>query len=453
MSNEQPPAIYVVSLGCAKNLVDTEVVCGGLAVGGYLLTDDPAEADVVLINTCSFIADARDEADAEIRAALDWKKQRPERRVVVGGCLPQRDVESARLAYPGVDLWLGLDDVPHVARRLQELSEDGPVAGRPYGDATYIYDHETPRIQLTPVNYAYVKIAEGCNHFCRFCAIPAIRGRYRSRPVESVIAEITGLLEQGVKEINLIAQDTTAYGVDREDEASLAALLRACDGLPGDHWIRVLYTHPRHFTDDVIEIMAASRKVVPYIDMPLQHISQKMLDAMGRRTPAADIRSLIGRIRDGIPNAVLRTTFIVGYPCEGDAEYAELRDFVEQTRFDRMGVFAFSPEEGTPAAEIREGLVPPEIAHARRDELMTIQQDTSLRKNRELIGKTVRTLVEGVTEEGSFQGRSVADAPDVDNRVSFNAAAHRDPVAEGFVDVKILEAGPYDLYGEQAGGD
>lgn len=448
MKTNNSPAIYIVSLGCAKNLVDTEVMCGGLAIDGFLLTDQLDQADIILINTCSFIRDAREEAHAEISAALEWKRQEQGRMVIVGGCLPQRDIEEVRRSYSEVDMFIGLDDVPHLGKLLQERVGAGELRARDFTHPPqYIYDHRTPRLQLTPANYAYIKIAEGCNHFCRFCAIPAIRGRFRSRDIDSIKAEMRNLLDRGVREINLIAQDTTAYGADREDGNGLAELLRECTAIDGDYWIRILYTHPRYFSEELLDVMAAcSPRVVPYIDMPLQHISPGILQAMGRQTPPANIRKLLKQIRTRLPEAILRTTFLVGYPGETEADYQTLRNFVEEIRFDRMGVFAFSPEPGTAAAEFTTNLVPEATARARRSELLTIQQDIALEKNRDLIGKSVRVLVEGAEDSGWFQGRTAGDAPDVDNHVHFESHLE-DTIEAGFVQVHINDAGPYDLYG------
>ncbi|MFO7822192.1 MAG: 30S ribosomal protein S12 methylthiotransferase RimO [Lentisphaeria bacterium] len=442
------PAVYIVSLGCAKNLVDTEVMCGTLAVDGYLLTDDLEQADIVLINTCSFIADARDEAEAEIMAALEWKKQKQGRYIAVAGCLPQRDIDSVRQRYSDVDLFLGLDDVPEVGRRLREIHNTaearcGDIA---IGEAEYVYDHKTPRLQLTPENYAYIKIAEGCNHFCRFCAIPAIRGRLRSRSNASIKAELQNLVSQGVKEINLIAQDTTAYGTDRSDNASLTGLLRSLNDVEGEFWVRILYTHPRYFTEEVLEAMAGDSRILPYIDMPLQHISDKILQAMGRQTSGGEVRKMLALMRHKLPEAVLRTTFLVGYPGETETDYRELLDFVKQTRFDRLGVFAFSPEQGTAAAGITEDIVPSEVAEARRAEILTVQQDIALAKNQKLVGSKLRILVETADDSGYGVGRTAADAPEVDNHVHFSFD-RGDPVKDGFVNVEINHAEPYDLYG------
>ncbi len=446
MAHSEPPKIYVISLGCAKNLVDTEVMCGGLAVAGFVLTNIEAAADVMLINTCGFIADARTEADAVIRNALRWKRGRRRRKVVVSGCIPQRNLGEARAAYPGVDLFLGLDDVPVAADRISALLAGKSEAGREKGfeRSTYVYDHTTPRLQLTPQNFAYVNIAEGCDHHCRFCAIPRIRGHFRSRAPESIVDECGMLLQQGVRELNLIAQDTTRYGAD-SGTAGLAELLHRLDALPGEFWLRVLYTHPRHFSEEIMAAFGECAHLVPYVDMPLQHISDKILRGMGRGMNGASTRALMERIRQEIADVAVRTTFLVGYPGETDADFAELLEFVRAYRFDRLGVFVFSPEADTPSAAMTEGLVPPELAVERQRQLLEAQQHISLERNRDMLGRTVTVLAEGLEGEGQFVGRTMADAPEVDNLVHFTSS--RDAVETGLVPVVITEADAYDLFG------
>ncbi len=447
---QRPVRVCIVSLGCSKNLVDTEVMCGSLAVNGYMLTSDMAHADVLLINTCSFVADARAEAQDEIRQALAWKRRGKGRRVVVSGCLPQRDVGEVRDGFPGVDLFLGLDDVPAVSERLNALVGDrgsGSGAARPaFAEATYLYDHLTPRLQLTPKNYAFVKIAEGCDHRCSFCAIPSIRGRQRSRAPASVVAECRNLLEGGTHELNLIAQDTTRYGADRDDGANLRALLQACDQLPGRKWVRVLYAHPSHLTLETLDVMAATPSVVPYLDIPLQHISQPILRSMGRGMGEDQTRELMAAVRQRWPGVAVRTAFLVGYPGETDADFERLAEFVRQYRFERLGVFAFSPERGTRALQAAGEPVPSELAAERRTRLLTLQQDISLAHNAALVGSGCEVLVEAEVEPGSFVGRTTADAPDVDQLVHFTGPD--DCVSRGLVDVRIAAAEPYDLHGE-----
>lgn len=444
----RPVAVAMVSLGCAKNLVDSEVMAGTLAAAGFMLTGEAGDADVLVINTCAFIADARSEALAEVETGVAWKKARRGRRLAVAGCLPQREHGALRERFPEIDLFLGVDDVPRIAELLRAAAAPlapGPAAAMPL--PRYLYDETTPRLLLTPAAFAYVKIAEGCDHHCRFCAIPAIRGRQRSRAIPSVAREVRNLLEQGVHEINLIAQDTTRYGADRQDGATLAGLLRELDALPGQFWLRVLYTHPKHFTDDLLEVFAAARHLVPYIDMPLQHISDGILHAMGRGLGEDATRRLIQRLRQRLPKAILRTTFLAGYPGETEADFAKLLAFVKETRFDRLGAFAYSPEAGTPAAAIAEGVVPMALAQARRDALLEAQQAIALEKNQALAGQELDVLLERPDgQRGWLAGRSAGDAPDVDNTVHVHGA--KSLLRDGFCRVRVTAAGPYDLDAE-----
>lgn len=450
----RPYRVCVVSLGCAKNLVDTEVMCGGMLSAGFQLTADDAAADVMLINTCSFIADARGEAEEAVRAALRWKRRGRGRRVVaVAGCLPQRSPRQVAAAFPQVDVFLSLDDVPKAAEVLRACLEKGlgdrnlPGGSLP----TYLYDHLAPRLTLTPASHAFVKIAEGCEHRCAYCAIPAIRGHQRSRDPQSVLAECRQLLDQGARELNLIAQDTSRYGRDRGDGSGLAGLVAAIDALPGDFWLRILYTHPVHVDDALLLALARAEHVVPYLDMPLQHISTGVLRAMRRGMSGEATRDRLARLRDLWPGVAVRTTFLVGFPGETEADFGELLEFAAEYRFDRLGVFAYSPEEGTPAAALTEGLVPHEVALARRDLLMRQQQAIALDLNQALVGRTVRVLADSEEKPGHYVGRTTADAPDIDNRVQFRAAPGGIP--GHFADVAIASADAYDLHGRavQAG--
>jgi len=445
----RPTRICVVSLGCAKNLVDTEVMCGALLSARFQLVPTEDDADVLLINTCSFIADARSEAEEQIRSALRWKRRgRGRRRVVVTGCLPQRDPEAAARQYPQVDLFLGLDDVPRVAPLLEGLLSGGsedrniPSANMP----TYLYDHTTPRLTLTPRSFGYVKIAEGCDHRCAYCSIPAIRGKQRSRETGSVVAECRQLLDQGAKELILIAQDSSRYGAERRDGSSLTRLLERIDALPGDFWVRVLYTHPLHVDMTLLDALAASPHVVPYLDIPLQHISTPILKAMRRGMDGEDTRTLMDAIRSRWPAAAVRTTFLLGFPGETDEQFREVMDFAADYRFERLGAFAYSPEEGTPAATQSEGAVPRQESERRRDALMAQQHDIAAEHNRTLVGSTVRVITDEEERPGHYLGRTTADAPDIDNIVHFRGAAG---VHEGeFADVHIVEADAYYLHGD-----
>lgn len=444
----RPYRISIISLGCPKNLVDAEVMCGTLASAGFQLTNDREAADLLLVNTCSFIADARDEAHEEIREALRWKRLgRGRRRVAVAGCLPQREPGQTATAYPEVDLFLSLDDVPRAARLVRELF-DNSLADRnvPAGSLpTYLYDHTAPRLTLTPSSYAYLKIAEGCDHRCAYCSIPSIRGNQRSRTIASLLEECRQLLGQGARELNLIGQDSSRYGLDLAEPASLGALVREIDRIEGDFWVRILYTHPRYVDDALIDTLAASRHVVPYLDIPLQHISDGVLKAMRRGLGSRETRALMARLRERWPGVAVRTTFLVGFPGETESDFNELLDYVTEYRFERLGVFAFSPEPGTPAAALTEGVVPAEEAQARRDAIMARQQEIATAMNQALVGRTLRVLVDGSERPGRYLGRTSADAPEIDNVVHLRGP--RGALEGSFAEVRIDKASAYDLTG------
>ncbi len=424
--------VSLISLGCAKNLVDSEIMVGHLRQAGMAVVPEAAAADVVIVNTCSFIDSSKEESIGHILAAHEergLRKRRREQKLIVAGCMAQRFARDLPGALPEVDALIGLDQITRVAPIIAELyARDRGAAGGPASfvtpRSTYIPDYDTPRFRLTPRHYAYVKIAEGCNHPCTFCIIPQIRGRHRSRTVDSVVAEARRLVAEGVRELNLISQDTTFFGMDTWDQrpnprtpvdstrgAALTTLLRRLQAIEGDFWIRLLYTHPAHWSDELIGTIAECPKVARYVDMPLQHISDRMLAAMQRETDGAHIRDLVRRIRAGIPGIALRTTFIVGFPGETEADLAELGDFIRDTRFERLGVFAYSREEGTRAAKLPQQ-VPAREKERRRRELMALQQGIAVDLGRGQVGRTLKVLVE---EPGVARGE--ADAPDIDGRV------------------------------------
>lgn len=441
--------VYIVSLGCSKNLVDTEVMCGQLATSGFALTPEPELADIMLINTCGFIRAAREEARQEIGEALDWKRSREGRRVVVAGCLPQLDMDAARESFPDVDAFLGVDNAHLVADTLRQVMtrDSGQMPQDVECDSPiYLYDHRTPRLQLTPSTYVYVKIADGCDNRCAYCTIPDIRGAQRSRSPESVVEECRQHISNGAAELNFIAQDTARYGEDRQEQVTLSDLLMQVDRLPGDFWIRVLYLHPLHIDDRLIDVLAEARHVVPYLDIPLQHVNDRVLTLMGRGACGERVRKLVGKLRSRIPNAALRSTLMVGYPGEGEREFAELAAFVRDISFDRLGVFCFSPEPGTQAAALEVPAVSAEIAEKRRATLLETQQAHALARNRRLIGRTCSVLLEEVRESGTFIGRTYADAPEVDQVVEFTGP--EDVLTSPFARVTVTDAAEYDLYGE-----
>ncbi len=452
-----PPTVGIISLGCAKNLIDSEVMLGHLAEAGMVLTPDPELADVLIVNTCSFIGPAKEESVNAILESIRERGADPERagqRIVVAGCLPQRFAEELPALLPEVDAFIGLDQIREIAPILQRLlgheraDEEKPenlVTAKP----RYVPDYDTPRFRLTPDHFAYVKIAEGCNHPCSFCVIPKIRGRHRSRTQESVVREVESLVASGVREINLISQDTTYFGMDRWGESrpnprspvdsargeSLASLLRALDAIAGDFWIRVLYTHPAHWSDELIETIGACRKVAKYVDIPLQHISERMLAAMKRETDGAYIRDLLRRMRSGIPGLGIRTTFIVGFPGESDADFAELLDFIEEFQFERAGIFQYSKEEGTRAHDMP-GHVHHMVRKSRWNRAMRTLQGIAANTNAAQVGTEKRVLV-----EQSGIARTEWDAPEIDGIVEVDESL---PTGE-FATVEITAHRGYDL--------
>jgi ribosomal protein S12 methylthiotransferase len=442
--------VGLISLGCAKNLVDSEVMLGTLQRDGLELTRDSAEAEVILINTCGFIEGAKQESIDTILRASKLRETGPCKALIVAGCLTQRYPKELHAELPEVDAFIGLNEVPRIGEIVREIVEraSSPLLSQEVnglearssvfwsGPAKYVPDFAAPRVRLTPAHWAYVKIAEGCNHPCTFCSIPRIRGLHRSRTVADVVAEARALVAGGVKELNLISQDTTFYG--RDNGASLPVLLRELQTIPGDFWIRLLYTHPAHWTDELIATIAACDKVCRYVDMPLQHINDTMLAAMRRETDGKFIRDLIARIRNGVPGIALRTTFIVGFPGETEEQFQELLDFIETTRFERLGVFAYSQEDHTPAGNLK-GQLPVKVREQRRKRAMALQQQVSRDVLRGYVGRTLRVLVDkpGV-------GRSQADAPEIDGTVQLSGLS----VVGGFANVRVTGAKEYDLQGE-----
>jgi len=449
----------MISLGCAKNLVDAEIMLGSVLERGMEITSRAEDADVLVVNTCAFIDSAKEES---IEAILEAHQQRglnkrSDQKLIVSGCMSQRFARDLHNELPEVDAFIGLDQVSELGAiveeivtrpsRLRDASETHALL---FADKrpTYIPDYDTPRFRLTPAHSAYVKIAEGCNHPCSFCVIPQMRGKHRSRKPESVLAEIRALVGEGVREINLISQDTTYYGmdlweakagprqpVDSSRGPTLAALLRDIQQIKGDFWVRLLYTHPAHWSDELIETIAECDKVARYIDIPLQHIDESMLGRMRRETSRARIEDLIHKLRAGIPGVTLRTTFIVGFPGETDAEFETLLDFIRRSRFERLGIFKYSREEGSRAAGMA-GQVAPKIKNSRYREAMAMQQSIALDLAGKKIGSELKLLV-----DQPHIARSEADAPDVDARVVLSEPA---PVGE-FIWRTVKGSRGYDL--------
>ncbi|HET7537080.1 MAG TPA: 30S ribosomal protein S12 methylthiotransferase RimO, partial [Candidatus Didemnitutus sp.] len=436
--------------------VDSEIMVGHLHQAGMSVIPEAEKADVVIVNTCSFIDSSKEESIGhilEVHQNRGMRKRRKEQKLIVAGCMSQRFSKDLPNAMPEVDAFIGLDQITKVAPIIEQIFEkergkkDKPVSFIE-GKSTYIPDYDTPRFRLTPKHFAYIKIAEGCNHPCTFCIIPQIRGRHRSRTVESVVAEARQLVREGVKEINLISQDTTFFGMDTWEQrpnprspvdssrgTALTTLLRQLNAIEGDFWIRLLYTHPAHWSDELIKTIAECPKVARYIDIPLQHISDHMLGLMQRETSGDYIRDLIKRIRAGIPGIAVRTTFIVGFPGETDADVDELCEFIRAARFERLGVFRYSQEEGTRAAKMDEQLTPKQ-KEARWHKAMALQKEIAREVSKSYVGRRLKILVE---EPGVARGE--ADAPDIDGRVY----VPRDlPVGE-FAEVTINSFHDYDL--------
>jgi len=435
----EPRTIHFVSLGCAKNRVDTEVMLGVSNQSGLQIVDDPARAEVIVINTCGFIEPAKEESIQTILEMGNLKASGACKKLVVAGCLSQRYPEELASELPEVDHFLGSSDMLKLRRVLAGTNER-MLVGNP---AAYTMRADDPRMLSGHRHRAYVKIAEGCNRECSFCAIPSFRGKQRSRPIEDLVREAELLAAAGVVELNLISQDTIAYGRDLPQRESLSELLAALGDVDGIRWVRAHYLYPETLTDPLIEVLSQHDKVLPYIDMPLQHASDAMLRAMRRGHGGDRMYKLVERLRRAIPDLVFRTTFIVGHPGETDADFGELRRFVEWAELDHVGVFLYSPEEGTRSAEM-EGAVDGAIAEARRDELMSIQRPISRERLQLRVGTELDVLVEGVSDESDWllQGRWWGQAPEVDGSVYLaNGTARVGEIRR----VLVTDAADYDL--------
>jgi ribosomal protein S12 methylthiotransferase len=554
-SSSRPTRVGLISLGCAKNLVDAEIMLGSLLKSGVEITNDAASADAVIVNTCSFIDSAQEESVDTILESVELRDAgRRGQAVIVSGCLPQRFRDELPKLMPEVDAFMGIDQVAKVGEivndalvrrsekiaagpkqnkqspkskisaRLNELEKNRDLSGHekeesirgtgkfgktktvvappssPILDVTsrpvFIPDYDTPRFRLTPKHFAYVKIAEGCNHPCSFCIIPRMRGSHRSRQQSDIVKEVKALVADGVKEINLISQDSTYYGLDLRpnhsraisspekfsaaakslaaDATTICTLLRELDALKGDFWIRLLYTHPAHWTDELIQTIAACKKVARYVDMPLQHIHENMLERMRRETSQQYIVDLVKRIRAGVPGIALRTTFIVGFPGETDASFNTLLDFIRDTKFERLGVFAYSKEDGTRAGAMA-GQLSDRVKQKRRELAMHAQHQVAIAVSENFVGREIKVLVEGEANAKQLQSANVsswehgliretdqhtgqmkghyfvargeADAPDIDGRVYIHAAKGVLPVGQ-FATVKVIGHTDYDLIAE-----
>ena len=453
MSSPQAIKVGFVSLGCAKNLVDSEVMLGSLLRDGMQVTENAQEADVVIVNTCGFIEASKKESIDAILKANELRETGNCKALIMAGCLTQRYPKDLQKELPEVDAIVGLNEVPRIGQIVREiLAKNGHTVPQLFwsGPANYVPDYAAPRFRLTPKHHAYVKVAEGCNHPCTFCSIPRIRGKHRSRSLNDVLSEIRGLVSNGAREINLISQDTTFYGKDldpqapgpRDGKSLLCELLREIQQIDGDFWVRLLYTHPYHWNDELIETIAACDKVCRYVDMPLQHINDEMLKQMRRETSGQFIRDLIARIRRGIPGIALRTTFIVGFPGETEKQFDELLQFIAEAKFERLGMFQYSQEDHTPAGTMAAQLSVKE-KKKRYQRAMALQQKVSREVQGGFVGKTIRVLIEEQSD-GGWVGRSHADAPEIDGSVQVVGSAQ---IGE-FARVRITGASEYDLTGE-----
>ena len=440
----------IISLGCARNLVDSEVMAGVLHQNDYELVPEPETADIVLINTCGFIAAAKEESIDTILDVARLKEEGKVKKLIVAGCLSQRYPNELAKELPEVDFFIGTGEVPRIAEILKEHEAQ---ARRQYvGLPSYLYDHSTPRIRSTPSYTAFVKVSEGCDHKCAFCIIPQMRGPHRSRSMDSIFNEACKLTENGVKEINLIAQDLTAYGRDRKDGTTLEGLLRELANVPQLHWLRLLYAYPNFLDDALLEVIRDKEKICKYIDIPFQHISQSILQRMRRGKSGSSVREATQKLRKFIPGLTLRTSLIVGFPGETDTDFSELLDFVEEAEFERLGVFKYSPEEGTAAARMG-AQVSEQVKERRWQEVMDLQSVISRKKNEGLIGTIQRVMIDDVALNSErVTGRTQGHAPEVDGVVfveSDDSRPKRVPVRPGdMIDVKITGALDYDLISE-----
>ncbi|MEQ1603598.1 MAG: 30S ribosomal protein S12 methylthiotransferase RimO [Pyrinomonadaceae bacterium] len=440
-----------VSLGCPKNLVDSEVMMGQLAAAGYEITNDAGEADTVVVNTCGFIESAKQESIDTILEATRWKSEGTATRVIVAGCLVERYRDDLMKELPEVDAFIGTSQIAEILNAADETYDSKQLTISPIGNktSTYLYDFDTPRMRATDSHTAFIKIAEGCDRPCAFCSIPGMRGSFRSRRFGSIIEEARNLGKQGVKELVLIAQDSSRYGEDLGEVDALAALIRALGEIEDIEWVRVMYAYPTHISDAFLSAIAETPKAVKYLDMPLQHGSRNVLKLMKRGGTRESLEKLIKRVRERVPGITIRTTFITGFPGETDDDFEELMEFVRNCRFDNVGVFTYSDEEGTPAFELP-NKVDPKVAKQRRNRLMKEQAKISKQINRAKIGGTFKVIFEGLSQESDllFQGRLEGQTQEIDGYILINDMPdYLDPKVGAIYDVRITEAHEYDLIG------
>lgn len=444
MSNNNNNKILFISLGCDKNLVDSEEMLGLLNSEHYVFTDDESEADIIIINTCCFVNDAKEESINTILQMAEYKKSGSCKALIVTGCLAQRYKTEISDEIPEVDAILGTSSYDKIVEAVKITT-----AGKKYEEFASLDElivEENKRVVTTGGHYAYIKIAEGCNKCCTYCIIPKIRGRYRSVPEEEIIKTAEKLVENGAKELILVAQETTLYGVDLYGRKTLPDLLKKICRIPGLVWVRILYCYPEEITDELVEVIKNEPKVCKYIDMPIQHASDRVLKLMGRRTNRAELTERISKIRREIPDMIIRTTLISGFPGETEDEHRELLEFVDEMEFDRLGVFTYSPEEDTVAAEMTEQ-IDEDVKATRKNEIMELQQEIAFEKAEDMIGRELLVMIEGkVVDENAYVGRTYMDCPNVDGNIFVTTDAEL--MTGDFVKVKVTGAVEYDLIGE-----
>lgn len=435
--------ILFISLGCDKNLADSEEMLGLLTAGGHEITDDETQADAIVINTCCFIKDAKEESVETILEMAEYKKTGSCHALIVTGCMAQRYQKEIIEEVPEVDAVLGTTSYGDIVKALEEA-----VAGNhfeEFRDIDYLPDTGSKRVLTTGGHFGYLKIAEGCDKHCTYCIIPKLRGKFRSVPMERLVAQAEDMAEQGVKELILVAQETTVYGKDLYGKKSLHILLKKLCEIRGIRWIRVLYCYPEEIYDELIETIRDEKKICYYLDIPIQHASDRILKRMGRRTSKQELIDIIGKLRKEIPDIVLRTTLITGFPGETEEDHEELKEFVDEMEFDRLGVFTYSPEENTPAAEMADQ-VPEEVKEERRDELMELQQEISYDRGQDRIGQELLVMIEGkVADESAYIGRTYGDAPKVDGYIFVQTGELL--MTGDFAKVRVTGALEYDLIG------
>lgn len=430
--------ISLINHGCAKNLVDAELMLGMLAKKGYTITLDETDADIVIVNTCSFIHDAEKESVQSILQMIDEGK-----KVIVTGCLSQKHDKDLKDAIPELAGMIGTSNLKDVVKIVDDIAKGKEYESIIDKDPKYIYPEDIERQQITVGASSYLKIGEGCNYQCGYCIIPKLRGKYISRPIENIVKEANELVNKGVTEIILIAQDTSSYGIDLYGKQALPELLEELNKIENLSWIRIMYAYPTQMTDELIDAIAKLDKVVKYVDIPLQHSHPRVLESM--RRPVMDYRKLVAKIRERIPNVSVRTSLIVGYPGETEEEFEDLYQFVKDVKFDRMGAFEYSREKGTYSDKLK-GHLSEKVKRERRDRLMKLQQQISLENNEKYIGSTIKCIVEGYSDDGIVILRSEHDAPEIDGVVY---AKSNEPVVPGDIEeVKITRADEYDLFGE-----